>query len=707
MSQKKISELEALLSSSQSAASGGLNSDIANRRARLIERYNADFYGDEVQDRSNYVATDARDDVEAVKPELMDIFVGGDQVVEFDPVGEDDVERAEQETAVCNHIFFNQNEGYKVTLDWFHDALTQKNGYVKRYWDKRITTEIEEYEDLDAEEFEAIQFQLSEDDDISEVEVLKQSGGMVPVLDEDGEPVFIQNEMGLIEPATQFEPIAVKFRVKRETNKYKIVNVPPEEVIVHPEWTKLEFDGCPFHAHKAPSFVTDLIAEGFDRKQVEDLPSHDVDAPEKIARKSNSNSEETQLEAVESIAMKRVLIYENYIHHDMDGDGIAELLQVFTDENGNILKRNKKPAIMQVNGSPFNVLSPIPIPHSHYGLCYIELVEDLARVKTWVTRQMLDNMSIHNNPDTYVDVDRATDDTIGDVTNTATGRVIRGRGHGAVQTIPPVPLLGNALQALEHIDAVKEGRTGVTKYNQGLDANSLNKTAAGMDMIISQSQKKVLLVARNFAETGFRRLFVDMHRDLRKGPVKQLAIKLRGNWINENPRSWRERTGMSVSVGLGTGDRDIQFSRLSLILQQQKEMLAADPAGMVSNLKPGNIHHTLTKMIELSGFKDARSFFPDPAEEFPQPQPAKDPADAVAEAEVTKAQLQAQTKKEEMSFKEASDRRDAEVRMAIAQMEIDAKKEIEASKLGVDAQIAREKMEHEKEIAQRKLGAVS
>jgi hypothetical protein len=33
-----------------------------------------------------------------------------------------------------------------------------------------------------------------------------------------------------------------------------------------------------------------------------------------------------------------------------------------------------------------------------------------------------------------------------------------------------------ALTALEHLAGVRENRTGVSRYNQGLDADSLNKT---------------------------------------------------------------------------------------------------------------------------------------------------------------------------------------------------------------------------------------
>lgn len=701
MKQNKITEFESFLHSAQNEASGGFNSDIANRRSRLMERYNADPYGDEVPDRSQYRATTIRDVIESVKPDLMDIFFGGDKVVEFTPRGGEDVDAAEQETAVVNYVIMEQNEGYKVFLDWFHDALLLKNGYVKRRWDKRVTTEVEEYENLDQMEMDAITQQLAGDPDIPDegIEILEMEGGEVPVLDEAGAPALQMGPMGLPVPITEFQPINAKLRVRREINKYRVESVPPEEVLVHPEWTRLDFDGCPFHAHKKQISISDLIADGFDRKMVEALPEHDnlYDSPEKNTRFSNVNSEETSVSTDHSSSMKEVLIYENYLYHDMDDDGIAELLQVYTDENGKILKRDKKWAIEQVNGSPFNVISPFPIPHAHYGLSMAELVEDLQRLETWITRQYMDNMAIHNNPDTYVDVSMGVSPELSKALgSTAQGRVIPEGRAGQVRTEQPISIGMNALQALEHFNAVKERRSGVTAYNQGLDANSLNKTATGVNQILTQSQKKLLLVARTFAETGIKKLFTDVHRDLRKGPVKQLAIKLRNEWVSANPRAWRERMDMSVSVGLGTGDKARQAEALMTVFGVQREMMSADPTGEVSGVKPPNIHHTITRYLEMMGFKDTESFFPEPAAEVPPPQPQEDPAEKIAQLELQKEQIKAQDAESERQFK-----------LGLEQMKLDASLETSAAKMAVDAQIAREKIASDQSITMAKQGITS
>ena len=81
---------------------------------------------------------------------------------------------------------------------------------------------------------------------------------------------------------------------------------------------------------------------------------------------------------------------------------------------------------------------------------------------------------------------------------------------------------GGALAALEHFATVRENRTGVSRYNQGLDAESLNKTLGGLDRIMSASQQRQDLIARTFAETAIKRLYRLIYRAIKRaatGPV--------------------------------------------------------------------------------------------------------------------------------------------------------------------------------------------
>jgi hypothetical protein len=175
-----------------------------------------------------------------------------------------------------------------------------------------------------------------------------------------------------------------------------------------------------------------------------------------------------------------------------------------------------------------------------------------------------------------------------------------------VYNLPP-SVGTTTLPLLELFDSLKETRTGATRYNQGLDAETLNKTAAGMGMIMNASQKKTLLIARTFAETMLRDLMLGIHRDLRAGPMKELAIKLKGQWVTVNPRTWADRTDMTVKIG-GTS-RDEKRTALMMISQAQ-EKLAMGGSRLVGEAQ---FYATAAELAATFGFRDVSRFFADPA----------------------------------------------------------------------------------------------
>ena len=57
---------------------------------------------------------------------------------------------------------------------------------------------------------------------------------------------------------------------------------------------------------------------------------------------------------------------------------------------------------------------------------------------------------------------------------------VMGNPREAVTWCDIEPLQPQVFQFLEFMNTMKENRTGITRYNQGMDANSLNKTATGI-----------------------------------------------------------------------------------------------------------------------------------------------------------------------------------------------------------------------------------
>jgi len=278
---------------------------------------------------------------------------------------------------------------------------------------------------------------------------------------------------------------------------------------------------------------------------------------------------------------------------------------------------------------------------------------------------------------------------------------VNGPAQGAI-----VPLLhpqegGSILQAIEYVDTVRENRTGVTKYNQGLDSQSLNKTAHGMNQIMSASQQRIELIARMFAETGVKELMLLIHAISIANGRKPEMIRLRDEWIAVNPRSWKTRFDVSVSVGLGTGDRAQQAQQLTQLLMMQKEGL------QIGLATPQNIYHAAVKFTQSIGYKDAESFWTDPSRQPPQPPPpnpdmVKAQADMqktqmqqqadqqkfVAQAtltkqsEETKSAAQQQMERERMAFEAAEKEKDRALQIALA--EIAKQKDVELARTKED-----------------------
>jgi hypothetical protein len=170
---------------------------------------------------------------------------------------------------------------------------------------------------------------------------------------------------------------------------------------------------------------------------------------------------------------------------------------------------------------------------------------------------------------------------------------------------PPLP--ASSFGMVEYMDSMKEKRTGITAYNQGLDSNSLNKTATGVAQIMNASQQRIELVARTFAETGVKELFKLVHHLVRTTLTKPDIIRLRNKWVEVDPREWKARKDLSISVGLGAGNKDQQLVHLTSILQMQKEAIA------VGLTNPEKIYNALAKLTQNAGFKNPEEFWVNPA----------------------------------------------------------------------------------------------
>jgi hypothetical protein len=447
---------------------------------------------------------------------------------------------------------------------------------------------------------------------------------------------------------------------------------------------------------------SELVAMGFDKDTVDGLPSGDrlQYSQERLARYDRSEMpDDTQ-----SIdyAMQEVEVYECYIRIDEDNDGIAELRRIVYAGN-EILEDEECDYV------PFHAICPIPIPHKFYGQSLADRTIDLQLIKTTITRQMLDNLYLTNNARvTVVDGQANLDDLL----TSTPGGVIRVKNPQAVNQLVVQNVAAQAFPMLEYLDSVQAKRTGVSDAQQGLNPDILqNVTAAAVAAMQGAAAGKLELMARIFAETGVKSLMQGILHLLCKYQDKPRVVRLRGQYVQFDPRQWSNQYDVSINVGLGTGSRQEQLAMLNMIMQKQENILQGyGPANPLVSV--GQYRETLGRLIEAAGFKDTDSFFkPVPPEvdqmlSQPQQQQQPDPAMMIAQVEQQKAQLKAQSDAQRLqadiqveSAKLQANREQAMADIAIQQ----AKLELEREKNAVKLQLEQAKLLSENAIMQREM----
>nr|BAR27954.1 portal protein [uncultured Mediterranean phage uvMED] len=679
----KVTELELknIIGQEINNAMGYMGGNLSAQRKKSLEYYMGEPLGTEIDGRSQVVSTDVADTIETILPNLLKIFTASDQTVKCEPQKSEDVALAEQATNYINYIFNKDNDGFSILYTWFKDALIEKNGIVKVYWDESEKVEQETYENLNDQEYQI----LIDNDD---VEVVEEES----FVDEKAKEQLEQIK-ALAEAQGQVmedipTPKLYNCIIKRTTSsgKVKIENIPPEEFLIQKSAKSIE--DADFVAHRVLKTRSDLIQMGFDRDIVDDLPTQNTVTmnDERLAR--FADIDESPLHDAPDESTQDIEIYECYVKIDMDGDGIAELRKVIVaGGNANTILEN-----MPCDFIPFCSLTPVPMPHRFYGRSVSELVEDVQLVKSTVMRQLLDNMYLTNNNrvaimDGMVNLD--------DLLTSRPGGVVRTKQPPSQVMLPMQnqTISQQAFPLLEYLDTVRETRTGVTRYSQGLDADSLNKTATGVNTLMSQSQMRMELIARVFAETGVKDLFRRIFELTVKYQNKERIVELNNKFVPVSPTEWKNRYNISINVGLGAGSKDQQIVMLNNILQKQLQAFQLQGNKEYPMVTLKNIYNSLAKIIEEAGLKNVENYFvnPDEGKELIQPSPPPPPTPIekieftriaseekrkVAELELEARKLKAETAEAILGFE-----------TKIKEMELKYNTQLDAAKIKADADI--------------------
>jgi hypothetical protein len=658
-------KLKSILENEIDNAIGYLDTETTQARTQALEYYLRQPYGNEVEGRSQIVTGEVAEAIDGALPQLVRVFTQSDDIVRFEPKHPGDEEGAKQATDYCNWVFYSQNPGFTILHNWFKDALLQKNGVVKCYWDIKEDVTKEEYRGLTDDEMVML---LSD----GKYEIVAQD---TTVLDggvgEDGAPVVMQSHDVIVAKRTQ-------------SGSVKVENVPPEEFLISKRARSIV--DSPFVAHRKLLPRSDLIAMGFDPEIVANLPSYnDLSyTDERIARYSRGEQPDEEASLDES--MQEVEVYEAYLRTDYDGDGVAELRQIFY-AGSDILSNTETDYL------PFHSLCPIPIPHKFFGESLADRSMDIQLIKSTVVRQMLDNLYLSNNARVGAVEGQVNLD---DLLSVTPGGVVRMKNPQAIVPLAVPSVIAQAFPMLQYLDDAQTKRTGISDMQQGLNPDVLqNVTAAAVAASTAAAGGKLELIARIFAETGVRTLFQGILQLLCKYQDKPTLMRMRGKYIPIDPRSWSNEYDVDISVGLGTGNKAEQMTMLQMVLAKQEAILQQfGPANPLVTV--GQYRNTLGRFIEAAGFTDSAEFFKEVTPEIEQQlaQPQQQQPDPTVQALIQQSQAQIQIAQQK-----------AQADVQAAQQKAQADIALQREKAAADIQIQREKAQASLMLKQEELAA--
>ncbi len=611
----------------------GYGGTLSEQREKAMEYYYGLPFGNEVDGRSQYVDSSVMDTIEWIKPSLMRVFASGDEMVTFNPVGPEDVETAKQATDYVNYIFTKDNPGWEILYSWFTDALLQKNGIVKCWWDEYEEWNREEYNGLDEQEFNAL---------------------------------VISPGVDVLEHTAYTDEYGAKHDVviKRESyiGKVRIENVPPDEFLISRE--AKDIADARFTCHRVLKTLSELrLMYPDENLDPDELGSGDegmVYNAERLARYEFDDTSAQGWQDATSDALRTYWLHESFLQMDYDGDGIAELRKICSV--GDKILTNEP-----IDRIPFVSITPVKIPHKFFGLSIADLIMDIQLIKSTLMRNLMDNM-YNQNFGRYAVLEGQAN--LDDLLTQRPGGVVRVKSPNAIMPLATPQLEKSSFEMLSYLDQLRESRSGVNKYSQGLNENALTShtTATAVTATMTAAQSRVELIARCFAETGVKELMKNIYELVLKNQDHQRVVMLRNQWIPIRPDMWRDQYDCTVSVGIGNGNRDQQLMHLTTMLQFAGDAMR----GGLKIVNEKNMYNMGAALVKNMGFQNVDDFLTDPDNVPPQPDPREQLEQAEMQLKQKELEIKAadiQIKSQKMQQEAAKDAVDAQLKMAELQLE--------------------------------------
>lgn len=667
------------------------DSELANKRSLALEYIQGRMRDlKTLPNRSLQVSRDVADTISWMVPGIVRTFIASDSMVRYEATKSGGDQWAQDASEFTNYDFMRNNDGYRILRNTTYDSLALGNGVVASYW-KPIETKRETLRKLTMEDVAL----LSEDEDVTILTAKERDETYdTETMDEIGQPIIIPQPY-------------IDVKVERITSKGRIVDktCKPECLLLNDTATTIEDARAVGYEHTeiTRSDLMEMADEfDFDKGTIEELPA---DSDYNDNEVSEARDFDRVIDAQSPVrSMDRIKLYEYYIYADVDDDGIAEHLQVWY-AGSKVLAWS-----VWEDDIPYTDIPCYPVPHRWDADSVSDKTMDIQRVKTVLTRGLLDNMYAVALPQREVEVGTVLNPDA--LVNPRFGGILW-KKVGSNSTAPIIdhvaPFIGDKLLlGMNYMDDMKSMRTGVSRQTMALDPEALNnQTATAAQQQKDASVSQVELVARDMAEFGWSKFFA---KRLRLA-VKYLQIATipdtedKDAFREVQPMQWDDDMAVTIDTGLGTGSRDRDMAMLKVVLDTQigmAERLGAVPGGQVKALEfIPKIFDTATKLVSASGMRNAETYFPKVTDEDVKKM-AEDAAAAAQQPnpaiELEQMKMQGAQQLEQVKGQTQAQLKQVDARVSMQQAQLKAEGDVVKNQAELDADMATASAQRETDL---------
>ena len=598
-------ELLTTINSYEDNISDHMDSDAAQTRADLLDYYLGESYGNERDGYSSVVTREVYQTVENIKADIAELFVADDETVRFEPEGVNDVEAAQQATDWIRYVFYRQNDGFSNIMDSLIDGLLQRQGVIKRWRAMEDSTSVHDFTDISQEAYALLE--ADPEVEITEFEEL---------MDDVTEMITFSGKM--------------LHTVTKSSTRVEVV--PPEEFGIDRNATTIK--EARYVRQRSQKSKSDLLEMGFKESKIDKASTssgyNEYDAPERIAR----NFDTDDYDGDENQIANTYDLHEVYIRVDRDEDGFDELIKVC--KIGNTVLD-----VEEVDEIPFEIWTPIRMPHKLTGLCPADAAAPIQKMKSTLWRNQLDNQYNLNNGRPVV-VEGQVD--LDSVMSSKPGAPYLVK-HPSAISFPGQPSFGaHTNNMMGMADQMLEKDVGSTDNSISPDILNGNTAAGAVSQVLSKRQARIRLIAREYGEF-LRKVFMGIY-ELEIAHAEDKAVfRLNDKFVEVDPRTWNARKDVTVLVGLGNGSKTEQLFHMQQTMQAQQTMVSAGGLGIT--VMPYQIVQLQEDMVRLYDKAAYGRYFTDPGREFTGQQegPSAEQQAMQAQQEALMAQIQIEQEK--------------------------------------------------------------